>query len=307
MSNRRDLSNAKPIVHGLLRLTEPLIGPLMRLRQSRKDPSEIPVSIVIPVHPKDIAWARRCISYARKNVLHPIEEVLVVSRPDHGMDDFLKEVGARFVDESSVLPMPLDELKSRLTEHGFSHWNWIFQQLLKLSADGYAKSDHILIIDADTLLLRPRVFKRGNTLHQEFSHERNPNYLSAFSKLFGREEAHRFSFVCHYMFAERRILHAMKEAIKENTGKEWYDAIIDLAAPENWSEEELAQDPFNYFSEYEIYGLFCRSFYDEVNLTYFFNYGAEDYRPDSDDLGVYLKGLPSFYRWASFHSYYYSN
>lgn len=299
----RKLRSIKALAHGTIQV----LDPLFRLVSDGDDAlsSPIPVTAVIPMHPKDLVVAGRCIAYLRKNLRHPLEEIVIVARDSKAMRDFAERHGCRFEDEDGVLGVNGEEVRRLLAPHGYTYWGWIFQQLLKLGADAISKSEHILIVDADTMLLRPKIFKLGNTLFQQFSHERNPLYLRSYRDLLDLEANSKLSYVCHYMFAEAKILQAFRRRIETVTGMNWVEAITSLAAPERWTEDELATDPFNFFSEYESYGNFCRAYYDEVKLGYFFNRGASDMHPENPDVDRYLQELPSIYCWASFHDYFY--
>ena len=60
------------------------------------------------------------------------------------------------VDEQDVLPIRRDDIDYQFGSVDRS--GWLFQQLLKLSADTISSSDHVLVLDADTVMIRPQSF-----------------------------------------------------------------------------------------------------------------------------------------------------
>ena len=295
---------ARGAFEGVLRLLEkiPLFREAMRPLQEVTE-SDIPLTLVIPLHPKDIWIAPYALKYALKNVGHPIEEVVVVSEPSAEVDRWVKEEGLRWVNENEVLDYGKEDLRARLPEHAHGRGGWIFQQLLKYSVDSYIDTEAFLILDADTLLLAPRVFKAGETVWMDYSHERNMLYLKSYRELLGQKAGFLVSFVCHHMFGERHILRALKDRIETHTGEPWDQAIIALAGSSMWSGKDKSTRPFNYFSEYETYGNYSQKFYEDVRARYFRNHAAKEYSPAQMTPDEYVATIPAFFQWASFHSY----
>ena len=295
---------ARGLFETSLRLLErvPLIRD-MTASQQEVSWSDVPLSIVIPLHPKDFWIASYAVKYARRNVRHPVEEVIVISRRSDLILDWVKKEGLRWVDEDSVLRFSKNEVEAQLPEHASLRSSWIFQQLLKFSVDDIVKTDAFLILDADTLLLAPRVFKKDETIWMDYSHERNMLYLKSYNYLLGEKASVFISFVCHHMFAEKQILQALKKKIESQTGKLWDQAIINLASLDLWALKEKETRPFNYFSEYETYGNFAQGWYSDVRTRYFRNHAAKEYDPNGASPDEYVAALPKFFRWASFHSY----
>ena len=295
---------ARGAVEGLLRLCEkvPLFREVLRPQQEVEE-SDVPLTLVMPLHEKDFWIVPYALSHAKKNVRHPITEIVVVSAASERIEKWAREQGLRWIDEDTVLPLKREEVGERMPAHAGTRKNWIFQQLIKLSMDELVSTEAFLIIDADTLLLAPRVFKKGETIWMDYSHERNLLYLKGYRELLGLRASLFISYVCHHMFCEKRILKELKEKITEHTGERWDEAIIALADSSMWSEREKTTFPFNYFSEYETYGNFSLRFYDDVRTRYFRNHAAKEYSPQRMTPEEYVATLPGFFQWASFHSY----
>jgi hypothetical protein len=124
---------------------------------------------------------------------------------------------------------------------------WMVQQLIKLSAPEIASSTHAFVIDADTILLRPRTFCDGKRALLLASCEFNvPYYNSLVSLLPNPGRLPKVSFVAHHMWFEMRVLRQLRLDIENHTAYSWKEAILRLAC-------RMHPDrPM--FSEYELYG-----------------------------------------------------
>jgi hypothetical protein len=98
----------------------------------------------------------------RRNLAHPVETVWVVIVPESKSARVAAERGCRIVDEGGVLPIGPDDIDYHFGS--LVRPRWLFQQLLKLSADTISSRVHVLMIDADTVLVRPHVYESGERL-----------------------------------------------------------------------------------------------------------------------------------------------
>lgn len=265
--------------------------------------SQIPVSVLIPIHPKDLWIGRYSVKYLKKNLLHPISEILIVSPYDEEIKEWCREEGLEWLDESESVDWTLEQLGERLPEWAQNRKGWLFQQLIKLSADKLCKEEHILVLDADTLLVKERSFIVNGEVSLDYSHERNLLYLKSYRHLIGEAPSSWVSFVTHYMFMEKTILTQLKERIQSHCGASWDEAIVALGSDEIWTTRENEVYPFNFFSEYEIYGNFSKKVHGRVKSKYFRNFSVSGFDEKKIDVDLIAEQLPSFYYWASFHSY----
>lgn len=268
------------------------------------EPSSEELTLVVTLHPKDLWIAKYALSFAIKNVLHPIQEVLVISPPSSEVSKWAEGAGYSWYDENEMPVISLDSIREALPAHAANRDTWIYQQLLKLAADDLIKTDAYLVLDADTLLLKPRVFKRGGERWLDFSHERNLLYLKSYRDLLNLEPRSWPSYVCHHLFVEKPLLTGLKRKIEEEVGLPWAEAIVAVAGKDIWNEKEKVISPFNFFSEYETYSNWVISKCDNISFQYFRNHAARNFDPEILDVESYVDNLPSFYQWASFHSYY---
>ena len=279
--------------------------PLMKrlIRNEDDKPSDIPVSVLMPIHYKDLWIAEHSISFLRRNLQHPIAEIVVVSARHEKIQEWCDHEGLRWLDEAEILDWTVAEIGEALPDWATSRDGWLFQQLLKLSVNEFCVADSILILDADTLLLKKMAFHLNGAVRLDYSHERNLLYLQTYEALLGKKPSSWMSFVTHHILMEKSVLKAMKEKIEQHSGKAWDQAIIDFASSDIWSEKQKEIYPFNYFSEYEIYGNFRKSYEGKVRSRYFWNYSCRNFKADSLDVEEFVSSLPSVYSWVSFHSY----
>ncbi len=192
--------------------------------------------------------------------MHPIRAIYVVAPLTENIINVCRQLGLHLIDESSVLPIQRHQIS--YFPKGIDRRGWIFQQLLKLSADEICSSDHILVIDSDTLLIRPQTFIKGPYTILNCADEYHLPYFTCYERLIQEKPTSPFSFVCHHMLFERSKLKHLKAHIEGLHQSPWYQAIIDKAE----------HGEVSGFSEYETYGNFFISHYpDEFLLLYFFN------------------------------------
>jgi hypothetical protein len=109
-----------------------------------------------------------------------------------------------------------------------------------------------LVIDADTVLIRPHVFLTtgGRTVFycRNWS---QPEYFITYRKLLGQKAGSPSSFVTHYMLFERSKVRKLKKIIAARHQTTWYGAII----------RSINKKKQFGFSEFETYGNFLHAHY----------------------------------------------
>jgi len=213
---------------------------MTKRRVSRKTAMDI----LIPAVPKDLRTLPFAIDAVRKQVRHPIGRIFVVAPRDGRIIALCRRKKAVYADERRVLPFSKNRYRYRP-----GHWElsgWLYQQLLKLNGDRLCKTDHFLVLDADTVLIRAHAFLRGGKTVFYCRGWSRPEYFRTYRRLLGRKRASARSFVAHYMVFNRRKLAALKRAIEKRHGTSWHEAI--------WRSMDKTK-PYA-FSEYETYGNF---------------------------------------------------
>jgi hypothetical protein len=206
-----------------------------------------PIDVLIPAIEKDLGTLPHVIDAVRKYVKHPIREIIIVAPRKQRILDLCLTKGCKFVHEDTVLPITKKDI-----HYESKIWNrsgWLFQQLLKLSGDTLCTAKYYLVIDADTVLIRPHVFKVNNKAVFYCRNWSQGEYFNTYKKLMGRSRSARLSFVTHYMLFEKSKVTQLKQAIESKHNRSWYSAIISCM---NKSK------PFA-FSEFETYGNFLYS------------------------------------------------
>ena len=201
-----------------------------------------PIDVLIPAAPKDLGTLPHAIDGVRRMVRHPIGAIYVVAPESPRIRAVCARKGCVFVDERRIEPIP----KSRI-RYGSKRWNrsgWLYQQLLKLSGDRLVRHRHFLVLDADTVLIRPHRFRIGGKTVFYCRRWSQPEYFRTYRRLTGRRRKAKVSFVAHYMLFDRRKLARLKRMIEARHGKPWHRAILDsIDRTRNFG-----------FSEYETYG-----------------------------------------------------
>ncbi|WP_248924841.1 DUF6492 family protein [Paenibacillus hamazuiensis] len=204
--------------------------------------SGTPIDVIIPAIEKDLGTLPFVIDGVRKQVKHPIHRIFIVSPNSEKIKSLCARKGCIFVDETRVLPITKKHIR-----YGTKKWNrsgWLYQQLLKLSGDRISTQRYFLVIDADTVLIRPHIFRSGDKTVFYYRDWSQPEYYRTYAKLMGRKKSSRRSFVAHYMLFDKTKLARLKRDIEERHQEAWYSAII----------RSIDKTKQFGFSEFETYG-----------------------------------------------------
>lgn len=205
------------------------------------------IDVLIPAIEKDLKTLPHVIDAVKKQVKHPIGNILIVAPKSQKIRELCRRKGCKFVDENTVLPITKKNI--HYSSKKWERSGWLFQQLLKMSGDTLCTSDYFLVIDADTVLIRPHIFKSGNKTMFYCRNWSQPEYFKTYKKLLGKRAARPSSFVTHYMLFEKSKLRQLKKAIASKHQTSWYSAII----------RKIDKSKQFAFSEFETYGNFLYS------------------------------------------------
>lgn len=205
--------------------------------------SDVPLTVMVPLAPKDVTRARRTLPMIRRNVAHPIQRLVIVAPATPEIAALGADLDADVIDEAA----PLTDL---LGLDAFQAMNgWHRQQMLKLAAPQVVGADRVLAFDSDTYPQRPTRFvdARGRTILYRADPDMIP-YHRFTETLIGPAPGRALSFIAHCMLFERQHLDALHTAILAHTGKPWHRAVLDaIAAP---------YDRVGVMSEFDLYGHF---------------------------------------------------
>ncbi len=206
--------------------------------------SPLPVDVVIPVADRDKALLPYAVESLRRNLKHPLGRIFIIASPG---TDLQSSVPAEciLVDERSLLPLQPQDIPYRVD--GLDRAGWLFQQFLKLASDSIVEASHYVVLDADTVLVRPQVFELDGLpllLHSDEHHE---PYFEICERLLGLPRPTSLSCVAHSMLVDRARLSALKRHIERRFDRPWFEAVLSQADLSNPS----------CFSEFELYGQWC--------------------------------------------------
>jgi glycosyltransferase involved in cell wall biosynthesis len=223
-------------------------------------PSKWPMDVLIPVIRKDLATLPLAVAGLRKNLRHPLGKIILVSPPDAPIQAFCRHHGCEWRDENSVLPIRKTDIHYEVL--GLDRSGWVFKQMLQLYADHISSAKHILLLDADTVLLQPQKFEHEGRSLMLVSDEYHWPYFVTYQKMFGYLPPARFSLIAHHLFVNRRRLAELRAELEQRHQRPWYQVIVDSLDPHEGSA----------FAEYETYGHWMlHNHRDEVELEYWFN------------------------------------
>ncbi|ULL19613.1 hypothetical protein DVH26_04515 [Paenibacillus sp. H1-7] len=205
------------------------------------------MDVIIPAIEKDLGTLPYVIDSVRKYVQHPIGRIMVVSPDSPKIKALCKQKGCKFVNETRVLPFTKKNI-----HYSSKRWDrsgWLYQQLLKFNGDTLAKERYFLVIDADTILIRPHVFRTGNKTVFYYRRWSQNEYFVTYRKLMGQKRSSARSFVAHYMLFDTTKLARLKRKIEAKHNTKWYNAII----------RSINKKKQFGFSEFETYGNYLHS------------------------------------------------
>lgn len=209
------------------------------------------IDVVIPCAPKDKKVLQLCIDGIRENGRN-IRNVYVVS-PERLTDkaEWIKEDVFPFTKKQVALEICGDKLTAMdYINNPHTRVNWVYQQLLTLYSPLVIEniSQNVLLLDADTVFLRPVSFIdcHGNP-YLTISREHHKPYFDHMSKLIpGLERKYKsFSGIAHHMLMQRCVLEELFKNVYEYHHKDFWKAFCACIAEDEWYGCGC--------SEYEIY------------------------------------------------------
>ena len=229
-------------------------------------PSDVSVTLLVPLAPKDLQRARRSIPQTLATLAHPVDRVVVVSPENAAIQAFCREAGFHWLDELE----PLSDLCGADTARDMN--GWIRQQMLKMMAPEVTGADRVIAFDSDTFPLRRTRFMddRGRTIL--YTGERTNEPYDRFTwRLTGLPAYSGKTFIAHCMLFQRRELEALRRLIEDLHGKPWHQAVLELVG------QPMSQA--GVMSEFEIFGTFmCRTRPERVALRHRANVKISEHR-----------------------------
>ena len=214
--------------------------------------SEVPaIEVIIPVHPKDDRNLPLVLQGVREGSVNPIGQVFLVTP-----DSEKQALQIRFP-QCSVLGdrEVLGDSLWNLVQNRVPHWrrSWIIQQIAKLLLSRASTARGCLVLDADTVLLRPRTWVNCDGVQLlSIANEYHWPYQDHVMKMWSDvRPVARFSFVTHHQLMQP--VHVRKMFASEKSLAKWV-ALAD------WNDGSPV-------SEYQSYGAWIASKYPHLVRT----------------------------------------
>ena len=249
------------------------------------------IDIVIACIDKDLPILKFCVQAARLFIEDGVDRIFVVAPESPGIRLVARMEGCEFVNENEVFELKRADVSCRVGEADRS--GWLYKQLLVLAADRLSSKSHILILDADTVLIRPHRFVFHDKVTFFVSDELHAPYFSAYRRLLKMPWRFPLSFVSHYMLFEPRRLESLRATIERENNCPWYEAIVDISRDAT---------EISFFSEYETYGNYCLFKYPDDHLIQYWN-NLPLSRSLLPDINRLIARFQNSHRALSFHTY----
>lgn len=213
--------------------------------------------VVIPVGPCDVSFLEKHVQYIQQNVMGFRNIYLIV------YDDTIKIPGCITISES-VFPFSKSDILFPSVHIGKVLYNrdgWYLQQLLKIYSMFVIPNilENILIIDADTVFLRPTHFIQNNKFFYGYSSENHLPYFKHAAKLhpsFTKNDPNK-SGIVHYMMFQRKYLKKIMDMVEQRHENPFWRVFLDQVDTTEGSSA----------SEYELYfNYMLRMFPDKIEL-----------------------------------------
>jgi hypothetical protein len=198
------------------------------------------LTVIVPAVEKDAPALAHCLRSVREMVRHNLVEIWVVAPESACIRNLTKEEKCKFMAEDEILPRPAAELKCR---------GWVLQQFIKLNAAKFVTTPDYLVVDADTVFLRPQSFFSGRKSVLRYADQYELLYNRSLELVFGHPRRFPVSFVTHHMLFNVELMKALLQFIEKRFGCPWWEVIL----------KEVDHGHPISFSEYEFYGHFALS------------------------------------------------
>lgn len=253
--------------------------------------SSLPIDVVMPTLDRDYDVVKQVIDSLRKQIKHPIRQILIISPPSAKIQKLCREKKCRWVNENNVIPLTIKDIHMHI--QGINRSGWIFQQLLKWGATKYLKSKYFLVQESDTIYTRPHVFEQNGKIIFACSSELpHIPYFQAYQRLLGERAWPIRNLTSHHLLFSTEILQEVKQKIEKKARKPWYQAIIDV----------VDRNEVSSISDYDSYGQYVLNHYPRaVQFEHWANRSFN--RSELPQVKSLLKEYSPTTKTLSFHSY----
>lgn len=211
-----------------------------------------PIDVVIPCHPKDFPILEECVRGIRENG-KDVRRIIVVTEQvnQRELRKIIRLFGVEIFPEEAY-PFNIEKVGLEVGCH--DNRGWFFQQLLKIYAFSMISglTDHILLLDADTVFLNPCEFvtEDGKTLFTPSKRRHNPYFLHAERLVPSfQENSYGLSGICNFMVFRRDVIAKLMREVEVYHKKPFWKAFLHEVEPDwrHWVGASEYEIYFNYF------------------------------------------------------------
>lgn len=226
-------------------------------------PDELPeIEVIFVSKLEDIQILKLAVNSIVKNSINPISRVVIAVPADQYVSTseyFFNSDVRKLVDvisENELVPRAAIEL---IREKSPKRFGWIMQQILVASFILSTKSENVLIVDSDTLIIRPQVWiDRFKVQILMPTFELHLPYYKFFQHISDKYPKPRMSFVSHHMLVQTSIFREVYQIF----GGDVYNALERAFTFADLSDNS----PFDL--KYEIYAQYLINNYkNQVSLV----------------------------------------
>jgi len=176
------------------------------------------IELLCVAAPKDFETLFCSIESAIKFSGNVIEKVTVITTSS-GLNECLEILGklgrkVNVVDEDSLLSI-VD--REKILKKFEGRYGWVLQQLLAVQYISTSESSGVLLLNSDTILLRPMDFlDENNNQILMVSTEFHPPYYKLLNKLIGSSVNPKWTFITHHMLFQPWILREIIQVFNVN-------------------------------------------------------------------------------------------
>jgi len=216
--------------------------------------------VFILLHPKDMSVLPYCINSIVRYVRPKVRKITVVSEKLYPeLKKIFEKHNVSFLKESFIFPGFKITDMEKITYNGEDRRGWYFQQFLKWEIARTTDAEHYVVVDADTVFIKPINFIKDNKYVFYRSNQYNRPYFETYKKLFGYLPEREQSFISNFMIFNSEIVKKIifKIEKKYNNKKKWYEIVL----------ENINRSEQSAFSEYETFGYFASKHYPDLFLS----------------------------------------
>ena len=208
------------------------------------------IEVFLPSTLKDVNVLILSIKSCINNSINPISRISIAV-PTNEKAQFeielasLGEIEIQVLDESTMIS---PKMIGRIREIFGSRSGWVLAEFLKLYFVTQSNSPGVLVLDSDTILLRPQLWLDNDGIQSIFPvQERQSGYFELLSKLGLDMDTVEYSFMSHYMLMQPDIYKTMYSELAKSDPEILLERIITNRDPESKSPFCICFEAYSHF------------------------------------------------------------